>query len=133
MKRFVIGGPPSNHRDDIFANLITYLNQLPEETKHVVEIKRHVKKRSLDQNAYIHAVPLKMMSDKTGYSVDDIKTFMCGEFSGWRETEIFGRKRAKPMLSTSDMDSKQMSDFIEFLIWFGADKMGISIPYPNED
>jgi hypothetical protein len=114
-------------------NAALHIQSLDHDRDWRVTIEEYRKKRSLDQNAYIHAVPLKMMSDATGYTVEDIKTYLCGEFSGWTESEVFGRKRLKPNLHTSQMNTKQMAEFIEFLVWYGADKMGLTIPYPSEE
>lgn len=114
-------------------NAALHIETLDSDTHWLVEITQWNPKRTLDQNAYIHAVPLKMISDKTGYPVEDIKQYLCGEFSGWQEFEMFGKKRMKPMLTTSKMTTVQMGEFIEFLIWYGAEKMGLNIPYPNEE
>ena len=111
----------------------TAIHALDQDEDWRIIIEPYRKRRSLDQNAYIHAVPLKLMSEKTGYPVEDIKTYMCGEWSGWSESEVFGKKRVKPRLTTSQMNVEQMTEFIEFLIWYGADKMGLLIPYPNEE
>ena len=129
MKRFII------HKQDAIRreNAMAYIYDLDPGKSWEVEIKEHRKKRTLDQNAYIHAVPLKMISDKTGYDIEDIKTYLCGEFTGWNEYELFGRKRVKPVKTTSQMNTQEMTQFIEWMIWYGADKMGITIPYPSEE
>ena len=62
-----------------------------------IEIKEYRKRRSNEQNAYIHAVPLKLICDKTGYTVEDMKEFLCGEFTGWDEYTVMGRKKVRPL------------------------------------
>lgn len=114
-------------------NAALHIETLDQDDDWRVTIEPYRKKRSLDQNAYLHAVPLKMMADKTGYGIEDIKQYLCGEWSGWQEFEMFGKTRMKPLVTTSQMNTRQMTDFIEWLIWYGAEKMGLNIPYPNEE
>jgi hypothetical protein len=90
------------------------------------------KQRSLDQNAYIHSVPLKLISDHTGHSIDDMKEYLCGEFTGWREFMLGNREMRRPILTTSQMNTVQMFDFIEWLQWWGMDTLGIFIPPPEK-
>ena len=127
------GASANAHIERVRENCIAELRALPTSKAWRVEITEYRKKRSLDQNAYLHAVPLKMISDKTGYDIEDVKQYLCGEWSGWNETEVFGQKRLKPTLTTSQMDTAQMTEFIDWLVWYGAEKMGLTIPYPNEE
>jgi hypothetical protein len=128
MKRFII------HKEDSLRRLNAqdYINNLDPRKKWRVEITEYRERRSLDQNAYIHGVPLKMISDETGYSMEDIKEYLCGEFTGWREVTVFGKAKAKPFLTTSQMDKKQMTDFIEWLQWWASETLNMNIPSPNE-
>jgi hypothetical protein len=129
MKRFVI-----EKGDPLFirGNAIRFIDDLDQNVSWSIEIKEYRKKRSIPQNAYIHAVPFKIISDHTGYSIDDIKEWLCGEFTGWEEYEVFGKKKVRPILSTSQMNSKQMTDFIEWMQWWAMSEHNLYIPSPNE-
>lgn len=130
----VAGNATSNaHIELVRHNAIDEIQHLDPGKAWAVEIKEYRKKRSLDQNAYIHAVPLKILAEHTGYELEELKEYLCGEFSGWDQREVFGKTKVRPKLRTSDMDSQQMTQFIEFLIWFGSDKLGLTIPYPTEE
>jgi len=128
MKQFVI------HKDDYIRrnNTCEFINLLDPKKKWRVTIKQYRKNRSLDQNAYIHAVPLKLLSDHTGFSMDEIKEFMCGEFMGWYDYKIFEKVMSRPIKTTSQMDTSEMSKFIEFMQWYGSSKLNLYIPSPNE-
>jgi len=128
MKRFII------HQDDILRaeNAKAYIDNLPTTRKWCVEIKEYRKKRSNDQNAYIHAVPLKLIGDHVGETLDDMKEYLCGEFFGWQDYEVMGKKKSKPLKTTSQMNTKEMTDFIDFMIWFGSSTLNLRIPSPNE-
>ena len=131
MKRFILR-KDDPYAGSILANLISHIDYLSSARSWVVTIKEYRKKRSLDQNAYIHAVPLKIMSDHTGYTMEEMKEWLCGEFTGWEVYEVFGLKKQRPIKTTSQMDTAEMTRFIEFMQWFGSSKLNLNIPSPNE-
>lgn len=128
MKRFVI------HKQDALRreNCRQFIDELDPNKKWRVEIKEYRRQRSTEQNAYIHAVPLKLMSDHTGYTIDEMKEYCCGEFAGWEDYTIFGVTRPRPIKTTSQMNTKEMTEFIEWMQWFGSSTLNLYIPSPNE-
>lgn len=128
MKRFII------HKDDTIRreNAKQHIDELPMDRQHVVEIKEYRKKRSLSQNAYIHAVPLAAIASASGHSLDEIKEYLCGERFGWEEYEMFGTRKQRPLRRTSDLDTKEMSDFIDWMLWWGSENLNLYIPTPGE-
>jgi hypothetical protein len=128
MKQFVI-----HHQDALRReNCRQYIDELDPNKKWRVTIAEYRKKRSNEQNAYIHAVPLKIIGDHTGYTLDDMKEYLCGEFLGWEDYVVMGKTLQRPIKSTSQMSSKEMTDFIDFMIWFGSSTLNLRIPSPNE-
>lgn len=89
-------------------------------------------KRTLDQNAYLHAVPFPLIADYVGCSVEDIKYDLMGEKWGWKPSALDPNRMIPVMPHTSDMTVEQCSEFIDWLIPFAAEKFGMSIPYPDE-
>ena len=128
MKRFII------HKQDSLRkwNCRDYIDGLDPNRKWKVEICEFRKKRSNEQNSYIHAVPLKIIGDHVGETLDDIKEYLAGEFLGWEDYEVMGRKKSRPIKTTSQMNTKEMTDFIDFMIWFGSSTLNLRIPSPNE-
>lgn len=98
-----------------------------------VVIRRRRSQRSLDQNAYWHAVPFRLLADAFGYDKDeisDLKLALMGECWGYRRDPISGRDLpVKP--HTSDMTTAEGAEFTEWLVRFGA-KLGVIVPLPNE-
>ena len=128
MKQFII------HKEDAIRreNCLQFINALDPKRKWRVTIKEYRKKRSNEQNAYIHAVPLKMMSDHTGSTLDEMKEAMCGEFAGWDTYDLLGKTHWRPLITTSQMDTLKMTEFIEYMQWFASTNMNLYIPSPNE-
>ena len=116
MKNFVIHKQDSLRRE----NCRQYIDELDPGKKWRVTICEYRKKRSNEQNAYIHAVPFPLMMEHTGYDLDELKRELCGLFMGTEKYEIFGKERERPIKTTSQMTTKEMSDFIEWMMWFGS-------------
>ncbi len=89
-------------------------------------------KRSLDQNAYLHAVPFPMIASHLGDSVEGVKYDLMGEKWGWKPSPFDPSRMVPVQPSTSKMTVEQCSEFIDWLIPFAAQKFGLSIPYPDE-
>lgn len=100
-----------------------------------VIVRRRRSKRSLDQNAYWHSVPFPLLADYLGYDadeIDELKFYLMGEWSGWRDSKNGDRIPNK--MHTSDLDTEEGAQFTEWLIRFGAKLPGggVRIPLPNE-
>lgn len=109
------------------------LDALDSTKKWRVTIEPYRKRRSLEQNSYLHAVPLKMISDATGYEVDDLKMYFMGKAFGFEEYEIMGEKRKRPVMGTSDLNTEQFSFFMEWLQQWAAQELDLVIPSPREE
>lgn len=128
MKRFII------HKQDALRreNCRQYIDELDPNRKWRVEIKEYRKQRSNEQNAYIHAVPFALICEHTGYTIDDMKEYLCGEFTGWETYEVMGKKKQRPIQTTSQMDTRVMTNFIDWLQWWASSTLNLRIPSPNE-
>lgn len=96
-----------------------------------VSVQRHVKRRSYPQLKALYGIAYRILSEETGHEPDDLHDYFLGEFTGWKEAEVFGRKEILPMRRTSDMDVHEMADFYAFVQRRAAEK-GYYIPDPNE-
>jgi hypothetical protein len=105
---------------------------LPCDPPHAVSIERYHAKRTLDQNAFLHAVPLRIIAEHTGYSLDDIKDYLLGEAFGWEQYEIMGRQCSRPLKRSSDLTVKEFGWFLEWIEAWAADTLGLIVPRPDE-
>ena len=131
------------HKDSTRASvrdrLVRFLDMLPDDSAWLVEIKRHARRRSDQQNRYLNGVAYKMLSDATGYERDDISEYLCGQYFGWKDKRVPGRKIVQiPARTTtvgydgrrSVLTSAEFSDYVEFVQRFGAEH-GVYIPDPD--
>lgn len=98
----------------------------------LVQVKQYRKPRSLEQNSFLHAVPLKLISEHTGYEIEDLKTYLMGEAFGWEEYEIMGEKRKRPRKTTSQLNTEEFTWFLDWLESWAAQKLDLLIPKPGE-
>lgn len=94
-----------------------------------IVVRKQRSQRSLDQNAYIHAVPVAILAEHCGYSVPEMKLVLMGECWGWKT--VAGHEiPVKP--HTSDMTVEEARQFIDWVIPWAMEHFDVAIPLPNE-
>ena len=89
-----------------------------------VELKRS--NRSNAQNRYFHGVICKMVSDHTGYELDETKEILKAMFL---KAECDGYGFVQP---THRLNTAEMAAFTDRCIRWAAETLQIAIPSPNE-
>lgn len=106
---------------------LRYLRGKPVE----LEIRQARTKRSLDQNAYLHAVPFPILAAHFGDSIEGVKLDLMGECWGWKASSVTGKwLPVKP--HTSAMTVEECQFFIDWLLPWAMTEHGIAIPLPSE-
>ena len=86
-------------------------------------------KRSLDQNAYMHAEPFLKLAEHLGYSISEVKLVLLGECFGYHM--LAGREYPiKP--STSDLKVEECSQFIEWMPQWAWEQFELHIQLPDD-
>lgn len=85
--------------------------------------------RSLSQNAYYHVI-LNYLEEKTGNDHDTLHKRFRKKFLGFEIVDCLGEEEEK-IKSTTKLDTKQFTDYIEKICVFMAD-FGIEIPQPKD-
>lgn len=103
--------------------------------------------RSILQNNYLWGVANKMISEKTGYELEEIHEYLLGAYFGWRKKRV-PKKPSNPKgwesvprrTTTIDEHGKrkvlttvQFSEYVEFVQRFAAQKLGLIIPDPDPE
>ena len=117
---------------ELKSRVIDTVNALSEDKRWLVQIQPYNPRRSTLQNNYLHAVPLKMIAEETGHTVDDIKDYLLGEYLGWEVYEILGKKKQRPVKRSSDLTTVEMVQFCNWIESWAATNLGMIIPKPNE-
>jgi hypothetical protein len=106
---------------------LMYLRGKPVE----IEIRKARTKRSLDLNAYWHAVPFPILAAHFGESIPGIKLALMGECFGWQRDPITGRELPRKP-HTSDLTVEEAQFFTDWLIPWAMTEHGVAIPLPSE-
>lgn len=97
----------------------------------IVRVEEPRSKRTIDQNAYLHAVPFPILADYFGNTIPETKYVLMGECWGWKVCPIAKREiPIKP--STSEMTVEECTYFIDWLIPWAAQNHNVLIPLPSE-
>jgi len=142
MKPFIL---PKGKRDNALKHGMTVLSGLDEDEAWRVSAEPVKDSRSTSQNAYLWAVPYKMISEATGYEVDEVHEYMLGRHFGWKDKRVPKTPRTPegvvsvPMRTTttdehgkrSVLSKEAFSEYVDFIQRFGAIKLGLVIPDPD--
>ena len=130
MIRHVI--PKGNLAHEHKIKVCVMIGDLDENRAHLVQVTQYRKKRSLEQNAFVHAVPLKIISEHTGMEIEDLKSYLLGKAFGFVEFEMFGERRKRPAKRSSELNTAQFSFWMEFIEAWASQELQLIIPRPNE-
>lgn len=111
--------------------VIDYIKKLPEGKSYTVEIKVKRKQRSTDQNR-LYWLWLNCMMAETGEHKDRLHEFFKQHFLGMDEHWAFDKYQVIVPRSTSTLDTKQMTDYLERVQQFAATELGIVLPSPED-
>jgi hypothetical protein len=133
--KFILQPAPHQARD----NCIKAIREAPD--GYVVEIRKPVKEKTNLQNAALFAVAYPVIMDTLGYSGAEEKGFLhesfCGDFWGWRNVEIMGKIKRRPIRTTTTneagkrelISTVEMARFYEF-VQRQAAEYGVIVPDP---
>jgi len=140
--KFVLPKGPRARALELAAKALAALDV--EQAWHVtMEPVRHT--RSLSQNAYLWAVPYKLISEATGYEVEEVHEYLLGRHFGWKDKRVPKTPRnpqgveSVPMRTTttdehgkrSVLSAEEFSAYVDFIQRFAATKLSLVIPDPD--
>jgi hypothetical protein len=97
-------------------------------------IRKPKKGRSSNQNRYYFGVVLRLLSDHTGYSVDDLHETMKSMFNPLRlefNTKK-GTEAIRASKSTTELTTVKMEEYLSQIREWASQSLGVFIPLPNE-
>jgi len=98
--------------------------------KYIVEIKRHRKTRSTDQNN-LYWGRLRCLSDCTGYTAEELHDLFRHEFLG-EDRKMVLDKPLYTIKSTTTLDTKEFTAYIDKIKLYSAEEIGVYLPDPGE-
>jgi len=129
---------PPTDRDHAIASLSRLVaDYLPGKPLRVT-ITQLRSERTHAQNNALFGVAYAALKEQTGNDPDDLHTYFCGEFFGWEEIDVMGKKRVVPRRTTTTDENGRRSVMpkIEFSDFYGfiqrrAAEVGYDVPDPE--
>ena len=94
-----------------------------------IVVRRKQSKRSLDQNAYWHAIPVELMAEEWGVTHDQAHYLLLGEWKGYTDGPL---GRLPNCTSSSKLTVEDFSALITWVLDYGPSEWNVYIPAPNE-
>lgn len=134
----------SAHRESRVRKLTAFLEQLDLKRVWEVSVQPYRRERTNQQNRYLRGVCATLLSEHTGYEVDEVYEYLLGSYFGWKQVKCPKTPsnpkgiEDRPVRTTTtdengERDVLKDQDFWAFVEWiqrFGA-KVGVLIPDPD--
>lgn len=95
-----------------------------------MELKPYKKNRSLSQNK-LYFMWMKVIGDEIGYTSEEMHAIMADKFLTTEFVEYAGNK-IKRDKSTSRLNTKEFTEYLENIDRWSAGEMGIVLPSPSD-
>ena len=102
-----------------------YYEQL-ESYEGIVELKKILKPRTINQNKFLHVL-ITLFGIELGYTIEEAKTLLKRNCSFM----VYEKKNEQFLRRTRDMNTKELADFITWIMKFAIDK-GIYLPSADD-
>ena len=106
------------------------IDRLPLDKPWQITIARHRKKRSLPQNAWLHAM-FSTIADETGNDIETVKAFYRDLFLG-RVLVRIGDDERMVGRSTTTLKTDEMAELCEKVHAHALAELGIYCPHPDD-
>lgn len=142
MKEVFVLNPVSMNRQAGIDKLVAFLHSANKEKPLKVEVRIARPSRTLSQNAYLWAVPYRMLSDATGFEAEDLHEYLLGEYFGWNRVPMpGGRFKEVPARTTTvneygepeELGIEAFAKYWEYIQRRAATDWGIVIPDPDPE
>ncbi len=142
MRPFIL---PINGREKALQLAHTILSGLDEGVAWQVSVEPVKSTRTLSQNAYLFGVCYKLISEATGYELDEVHEYCLGTHFGWVDKKVpkrpsnrHGTYSIPRRTTTTNEEGKrqvlsiqEFGDYIDFVQRFAAQKLSLLIPDPE--
>ena len=95
-----------------------------------IRIRKQRPQRTLDQNAFWWAVPVKLLAEHCGYTDAQMHYALLGECFGYTAGPTGQPVPVKP--SSSDLTVDEFSRLIDWVLTWAPTELGVNLPAPGE-
>lgn len=108
----------------------SYIDSLPNGKRYDINIARHRERRTIDQNRLLF-LWINCISNETGQDKDDLHIYFKHKFLPPNYIRVLGLQiYITP--TTTTLDTKQFTDYLNSIQVFAAAELGITLPNPED-
>lgn len=113
--------------------VIEYVKKLhiDSKNKYLADIKKKRKIRSINQNS-LYWLWLKCIWDETGNHKDTLHDYFAKKYLGQEQIMIFGKYPVSVNKTTTALDTKQFTDYLERIQQEALTELDICLPQPKD-
>lgn len=115
------------------ARIAAFLGQLPIEKPWELIVQQFRRSRSSQQNRALWGLAYAMISEATGYELEELHEYYLGSFFGWTVKTMFGQKKRVPNKRSSKLSTVEFAEYFDFIQRHAAQNLGLYIPDPDPD
>ena len=119
------GQIPKAASEAIRNELLSFANK-----KVTITVEKYFKQRSGQQNRYLFGVAYKLISDHTGYTIDEVHDLMAKKFIGEKEIKI-GKLKVTTHETSTKLSTTDFMGYIASIQKFAAEELDVFIPDPE--
>jgi hypothetical protein len=118
------------HNDETREEMVEEIRALDPDIKWVVTVKKYKRNRSLSQNS-LYWMWITGIGEKLGYFRDEMHMVLALKFLPPVTVEWGGRKIVSAK-STSSLNVKEFTDYLNQIEIFAATELGLNLPHPAD-
>lgn len=92
-----------------------------------IKVTKYRRRRSNPQNAYFHGVVCVLLGEHWGYTTEEAKSAIKGEF-----LKVYPENKPPYTRSTADLNTEEFNQFLEAVKIWAADEWNVYIPDPEK-
>lgn len=109
----------------------SYLENL-KDGRYFIDVKKKTFGRSNQQNRYYHGVIVKMISDETGYSSEEVHNLLLCNAFGFEEKKLGGMIIRTPLKRSSSLTTTEFEFLCRKSRELASIELSLYVPLPNE-
>ena len=110
--------------------VMSYLEKLPTDKPYYKSINHITIKKNIDQNS-LYWLWLKCLQDETGEDKERLHEYFKARYLGVSTVEVFGVD-VQMSASTTKLDTKEMTHYLDRIQQFALADLGIALPNPSD-
>jgi hypothetical protein len=110
--------------------VISYLSKIDLLKQWSVSVSLIKSKRSIDQNS-LYWLWLAAIESETGNSKEDLHEYFKDKYLGYKVNNVFDSE-VKTRISTTKINTKEFTDYLEKIHLFVLEEIGVNLPYPDD-